>query len=145
MCGAILVHKPVFHLGCFEKMAKAFFSISLSSLRFAFSFCSFLNSSSCGFRCPFSGKLPVGPSLCFRFHVCNRFSCIPSQWAASATVRPPSVTSRTASSLNCRSCFLCILPSSILHLLRLCGYIVNLTFRCVHYFGGRSLQNLCRL
>src|SRR3990167_10093695 len=52
----------IVHLGCFEKMANAFFRISLSSLRLAFSFCSFLNSSSWGFRCPFPGKLPDGSS-----------------------------------------------------------------------------------
>src|SRR3989338_148579 len=107
----MLVHEPVFHLGCFEKMANAFFSISLSSLRLAFSFCNFLNSSSLGFRCPFPGKLPAGSSVYFRLHVRNRFSCIPRLRAASVTFRPPSVISLTASSLNCLSYFLFLLFS----------------------------------
>src|SRR3989338_4747741 len=133
MSATMLVYKPVFHLGCFEKMANAFFRISLSSLRLAFSFCNFLNSSSLGFRCPFPGKLPAGSSVYFRLHVRNRFSCIPRLRAASVTFRPPSVISLTASSLNCLSYFLFLLFSCISHLLRL---YYNLTFRCVRYFGG---------
>src|SRR4030066_506446 len=123
MRGTMLVHEPVFHLGCFEKMANAFFRISLSSLRLAFSFCSLRSSSSWGFRCPFPGKLPAGSSVYFRFHVCNRFSCIPRLRATSVTCRPPSVASLTASSLNCLSYFLRPLPFFIVHLLRLyCTY-----------------------
>ena len=54
--GAILIHKEILHLGRFEKMAKAFFKISRSSLRSAFSRFRRLNSSSSGFNLPFPGK-----------------------------------------------------------------------------------------
>ena len=49
-------NEPVFHFGCFEKMANAFFNISLSSLISASSRFKRRSSSSSGFKRPLPGK-----------------------------------------------------------------------------------------
>src|SRR5210317_426204 len=97
----LLPDKAEFYSDSLAKKAAAFFKISRSIRSFLTSLRSRNNSSFSGFRFPLPGKawLPL-VSNCF-FQCLRELWWIPRLRAASDTLYPCSVTSLTASTLNC--------------------------------------------
>jgi hypothetical protein len=107
------MNKPVFYLGCFVKMAMAFFSISFSSRKLAFSRFNLRSSSSSGLRLPLPGNAYSGSALNCRSHLYNVFSWTPILSAASVTLYPCSLIILMASSLKALSkCLRSIMDTS---------------------------------
>src|SRR5210317_1026897 len=97
----LLPDKTVSYFGSLAKKAAAFFKISRSIRSFFTSLRSRYNSSLSEVICPFPGKdwLPSVSSCFFQF--LKELWWIPRLRAASDTLYPCSVTSLTASILNC--------------------------------------------
>src|SRR5215469_3691571 len=99
---AVRVDEAVLHSDSLAKKAVAFFKMSRSIWRRLFSARRRRSSSSRAGRLPLPGKAWSPWSSRSFFHLRSRLSAIPRLAAASAKLRPCSVTSLTASTLNSR-------------------------------------------
>src|SRR6185437_4738638 len=100
--GAVFVDEAVFHSDSLAKKAVAFFKMSRSIWSRLFSARRRRSSSSRVGRLPLPGKAWLPSASKAFFHLRSRLSAMPRSRAASAKLRPCSVTSLTASILNSR-------------------------------------------
>ena len=115
--GAVSVNELIFHRGCFEKMANAFFNMSRSSVTSTNDFLIFRSSSASGFMCPLPGNASSLSSRYSRFQRCITLGWISKSRSNAQIFRAPAVTNRITSSLNSLPKLLRSLLFSTAHLL----------------------------
>ena len=109
----MMLYKTIFHFPCLEKMAKAFFKMSRSSLRSFTCFLKLWISSSGAFNLPCPGKAYSGSSEYYRIQRCRRTGWIPKLFATSVTLPSLCFTNWIASILNSLVNLLLVLFESI--------------------------------
>ena len=95
--GAVFINELIFHQGCLEKMANAFFNMSRSSVTSANDLFNFRISSSSGFMRPLPGNASSVSPKYSRFHRCITLGWISRSRATSETFRSLSVTKQATS------------------------------------------------